>query len=245
MNSFILATQKQGLSASLYAWAGKAKTLIREWQVRSFWRRPFWLSYLLLQPIFLSALQQLGQGESQLVGPHFTQLPGNILGNSSSTQGCPGCLAPSLNQRWPGTQTQNWMGRETVNRIPPHLFALAKHLSLSLTSRMTNVHSVAFTRMTNVHSVAFGSLGFSTEMSKQYMFKDVRLQLTQALITLSFVKGVTSFHQWGENYKDSMPWLRPWQALDDCNSPTKWERQNVRILVGRIKILMPMPHPRP
>ena len=74
---------------------------------------------------------------------------------------------------------------------------------------MTNVHSVAFTRMTNVHSVAFGSLGFSTEMSKQYMFKDVRLQLTQALITLSFVKGVTSFHQWGENYKDSMPWLRP------------------------------------
>lgn len=132
MNSFILATQRQGLSASLYAWAGKAKTLVREWQVRSFWRRPFWLSYLLLQPIFLSALQQLGQGESQLVGPHFTQLPGNILGNSSGTQGCPGCLAPSLNQRWPGTQTQNWMGRETVNRIPPSPLCTGK-ASLSLT----------------------------------------------------------------------------------------------------------------
>lgn len=149
MNSFNLATQRQGVSASLYAWAGKTKTQRGEWRVRSFWRWPFWLSYLLPEPIFLSAPQQRGQGNSQPVGP----TPPNSL--AIGTQGCPGCLASSLNQRWPGTQTRNWMRRETGNRIPPSPLRTGQ-ASLSLSLSLTPC-------IPNVHSAASASLGFSTE----------------------------------------------------------------------------------
>lgn len=83
-------------------------------------------------------------------------------------------------------------------------------------------------------------------MPRQYMFKVVRLQLTPALTALSF-ESRESLLLINEvritKMKGSL--LRSREATDDCNSPTKGEFQNVRILVGRVKIQMPMPHPGP
>lgn len=59
-------------------------------------------------------------------------------------------------------------------------------------------------------------------MSKQYMFKVVRLQLTLALIALSLSKGSHFLYIDGVRItKIKCSLLRPCEAMEGCNSPTK------------------------
>lgn len=162
--------------------------------------------YLLPEPIFSSAPQQLGQRKDELVCPPSNLLPGNIPGSANSTPGppwLPGFFSPLISSRSPNLKLK---GKEKqLMHFPAHLPTLLHRFSS---------HPLH-------HKWAFQGLSTSwilhtEETPKQYKIKTIRVQLTQAWMALLCEGGTSLLLIEGMRItKTECSLLRPWKAPDD------------------------------
>lgn len=170
--------------------------------------------YLLPEPIFSSAPQQLGQRKDEPVCPPSNLLPGNIPGSANSTPGppwLPGFFSPLISSRSPNLKLK---GKEKqLMHFPAHLPTLLHRFSS---------HPLH-------HKWAFQGLSTSWILHTEEMPKDQDHKSPINSGMDGFVvwrRHVASFNWRNENHKD---WMQSAEAL---KSP-RWLHNSSRIMWER------------